>query len=70
LARKRSIRILLIPILAPLFLGWLLAFSGQKKRAPRKSGQKTVKPKESQQEVLEIGVLPEVAPDQELSNPS
>ena len=67
MARKRSIRILLIPILAPLFLiGWLLAFSGQKKAENKKSRQKATEQTDPKRGVLEMGVLPEAA-DQELS---
>jgi len=60
LARKRFIRIALIPILAPLFLiGWLLAFNGKQKADAKKRLQRPAK--ENKKDVLEVGMLSEVA---------
>ncbi|HTY74745.1 MAG TPA: hypothetical protein VMD05_04185 [Candidatus Nanoarchaeia archaeon] len=59
MARKRFIRIALIPILAPLFLiGWLLAFNGKQKTEAKKPLQRTAK--ENRKDVLEVGLLSEV----------
>ena len=64
LARKRLLRIALIPLLAPLFLiGWLLTFSGQKKSESKKSNQKLAE--KSKEDPLEIGLLPEAVIDRE-----
>jgi hypothetical protein len=59
LARKRFVRIALIPILAPLFLtGWLLAFFGEQKAEARKSRQRSTR--EPKKDDVEIGLLAEV----------
>lgn len=62
MARKRLIRIALIPILAPLFLiGWLLAFFGEKKADAKKLRQHRIE--ESNEGAVEIGLLPDVTED-------
>ena len=59
MARKRFVRILLIPILAPIFLiGWLLAFFGEHKVETKKSDQRTAA--ETNEGAVEIGVMPEM----------
>ncbi len=59
LARKRSKRILLFPIIVPLFLlGWVLTWVGTRKVTPAKPTKRPAKP--AAKETLEIGVLPEI----------
>ncbi len=62
LARKRSRRILLFPIIAPLFLlGWVLTWVGTRKGTAAKQTKRPAKP--AAKETLEIGVLPEIEAD-------
>ncbi len=57
MARKRYLRIILLPFLAPIFLlGWMLAYKGEKV-APKKLVAQTVKA--VNQADLEMGVLAE-----------
>ncbi len=59
LARKRTRRILLFPIIVPLFLlGWVLTWVGTRKVTPAKPTKRLAKP--VPKETLEIGVLPEI----------
>lgn len=59
LARKRVLRMLLLPILAPLFLlGWMLAYFGKKNLMARNQARHP--PKAAEDEALKFGLLNEI----------
>jgi hypothetical protein len=63
-ARKRYLRIVLLPLLVPIFLiGWALAHVGEKADNKKRPSQKARPLKEA----LEIGLLPEADNELELT---